>query len=87
MEARIHSLEGALNELLERSRTKSACIFCPLGENRGGHTGSRATVSQMWLRRACRWRDRGSVGDASSPHTATTTTAASTAQLAEACTM
>ncbi|WKY06646.1 hypothetical protein Q1695_006663 [Nippostrongylus brasiliensis] len=41
MASRIHSLEGALTELLERSKLKSACIFCPLEENRGGHTTSR----------------------------------------------
>lgn len=38
---RLHHLEGAMAELLERTKPRSPCIFCPLPENRDGHTTTR----------------------------------------------
>ncbi|KAK6031955.1 hypothetical protein OSTOST_01876 [Ostertagia ostertagi] len=39
--ARLQNLEGAVKELLERSTPRSSCLFCPLPDNRDGHTTSR----------------------------------------------
>ncbi|VDO92869.1 unnamed protein product [Heligmosomoides polygyrus] len=41
MAARLHSLEGDMSVLLEGSKPNPACVFCPVEDNRDGHTTSR----------------------------------------------
>ena len=41
LNARMGGLENACSELLERSKPRSNCIFCPLPENRDGHNTAR----------------------------------------------
>ncbi|VDP40335.1 unnamed protein product [Heligmosomoides polygyrus] len=43
MAARLRSLEGAISELLERSKPKPAGIFCPVEDNRGANGTHKAT--------------------------------------------
>ncbi|KIH50811.1 hypothetical protein ANCDUO_19107 [Ancylostoma duodenale] len=41
--SRIPVVEGACVELLERSKPRSPCIFCPLPENKDGHNTARCS--------------------------------------------
>ncbi|EYC44581.1 hypothetical protein Y032_0457g1818 [Ancylostoma ceylanicum] len=43
LSARLSAVEEACAELLERSKPRSPCIFCPLPENKDGHNTTRCS--------------------------------------------
>ncbi|EYC41064.1 hypothetical protein Y032_0583g295 [Ancylostoma ceylanicum] len=43
LSARISAVEDACAKLLERSKLRSPCIFCPLPENKDGHNTARCS--------------------------------------------